>query len=234
MGDLTRAEMTEEVKKNLGNRVDFPETRVTRHLDLAQIRMARKHRFTELYRYDFVSIAPTGNPDVDYIHTFPVKIRDIHSLVRVNDNETPIKLIGMSFRQWAQTIGQTQEHTTGDPTHYVRSSPEIIQFWPVPSRSFTLVRRYIVWPGNLTLSGTKSGFEKKDDIIIAFATSSIFHSLGQKDDASNYFNIANSLLEDAILQDMERHDESWLPYGVSESSIATVDYVTDPFVRSAP
>jgi hypothetical protein len=233
MGDLTRDELVEEVTKNLGNR-DLGN-RTIRHLNMAQTRIARKHRFSELNRLDSVAITPTGTPSVDKLHTFEdTLVRSIHSLVRVISGETPVKLISKPSRQWAQLVGVSEEYASGDPTHYNEWQRGVIEFWRVPNRPFSLLRKYRVWPGVLSLPGGFSDLEDKDDIIIAFATSSLFRSLGQDADAGTHFAIARTLLDEAIIQDQEKPDESHVYEGVTESGVGVGDYVIDPFVKEAP
>jgi hypothetical protein len=234
MGDLTRTELIEEVKKGVGNRSDFPEERIIRHLNLAQTRIARKHTFIELNIVDSAVISITGDLTVDRTHTFVPKIRHIHSLVRVIADETPVKLVGVPSHQWSHLVGAAYEYSSGDPTHYNEWNSGTIEFWRVPNRSFTLLRKYRKWPADLILSDQLSDLEHKDDVILAFALSSLFRSLGQDADAVSHFAIARAILDEAILMDQQRPDDSQLFRGVSEAEVSTGNYVNDPFIRSAP
>lgn len=240
MGDLTRLDLVDEVKRNLGNRSTAGGTditsRVIRHLNIAQNRIARKHPFRELNKVDSVSISITGTLAVDKVHQFSaaLNLREIHSLIRVFTDERPFKLIGKPHRQWSQIVGVSDEFSVGDPTHYNEWEKGKIEFWRIPNRAFTLVRKYLVWPANLTSDTQVSDLYKKDDVIIAYATSSLFDSLGQREDAGKFFAVGNALYQDAYEEDLERIDDTTIPENISEDDVGPGNYIIDPFVRRAP
>ena len=237
MGTLTRSQFVSEITKNLGGRGD--EARIIIHLNMAQERIKRRRVWPELNLVDQVTVTPVGNPETDRYHDITsggmIKVQHLYGLVRIFSGERPFPLVAIPSRQWMAFVGKTTGLLTGDPTHYNKWRPGYVEFFRAPTRAFDLVRRYRIFPTEFdAVNDVASDFEAKDDIIINYATSSLFHSLGMLEDAGRYFTVANELMKDALTEAMATPDQSIIGRGESVAGSMTTDYVTDPFVKRAP
>lgn len=246
---LTRAQLRDEVDKNLGGRgadEDPASTRLNRHLDLSQTRIARGHEWKELFRFDSVAVAVTGTPADDVTYTgMPVTLKEIYGLMRLESGDTQaLKLHRMPNRQWEQMVGKSDSLSTGRVTHYMLwhrtgvglSGTPTIEWYRTPDTAFTLYRRYSIWPAVFPDDDTDSDLINKDDLIIADATHFLFQSLGNRDSAAVWFAIAADLFGKAKEEDMHRPDMAPLPMGLSEDLTRGMgpDYWRDPFARGEP
>lgn len=234
MGDLTRTELRDEVKANLGRKTDDDvDARVNRQLHLAQLRIARAHPWTELYANDSANVIVFDNPDADQSYTlFPARLKDIYSLnVRRLSDDRANKVEWIPQRDWDQLIAETSLHPTGKITKYTRWG-STIYWYRTPDEVFTLYRRYDTWPADFANDADTSDLENKDDIIIAFATSMLFQSIGNTQDAGRWFTIAAGMLNTAIGEEMQKPDISRRPRGAGDAAVRDgVNYWQDPFVK---
>lgn len=234
MGELDRDALSDEVKVNLGRPTDDTtiDTRINRQLQLAQIRIARAHPWTDLYTSDNEAITATGVPGDSIYTNFPTNLKDIYSLRVKSTNETEArKITWVPQRQWDQLVGESSLISAGEVTHYTRWGTTI-EWFRIPSTNFTLYRRYTKWPTDFASGSAVSELDNKDDIIIAFTTSVLFQSIGHGEDAARWFVIANSLLTQAINEEMQKPDISRMFRGASEErGQSNIDPWRDPFVR---
>lgn len=236
-GILNRAALREEVLKNLGDRPEIGSapviTRANRHLDLAQLRIARAYPpgWRELNRVDEVSV--TALPQ----YLWSGSLRHIYSLRVKEDNNFSPKLIEVDQRTFDQLLGvpETQTSVADHPTHYTIwdiGSGWLLDWYPVPSDDFVLVRRYAVWPSIMSSDISFPDLRNKDDILIALATSTLFDSLGNKMAASKWFANYSGMLRDAVMAENVRPDLVIRPTGAKEESALQPNPWADPFVRS--
>ena len=197
--------------------------------------MARRHKFKEFEKADSVTVTPTGTLATDKFYTgfSSLALRKVHSLVRRVGSERPVKLVQPPHRQWRQLIGVPEYSSTGDPTHYIEWADQI-EWWRVPDRAFVLFRNYTLWPLALTTDAQKSDFDQKDNALIALSTHTMFHSLGQREDAREYFGIYRALLDEAIKDETTEPDSSRVPRRTSEQQGQLGQFWLDPFQREAP
>lgn len=235
MGTLTREELRAEIRKNTGNRPDSTDiqTRLNRLIELAQTRIARAHDWDELQLLDTKSITVVGVPATDKVLDLSdVTVRYVHSLVRYVASETPFKLIQMPQRQWAALhLSVGPDPDLEDATHYVLWTPSTAELWPVPNRNWTVERRLTTWPATFADDNAKSQLNNKDDLIIALVTHSFFQSLGQREDAQQWFIIYRDMLRDSIVEDQRAPDRSFVPRGIREGVIENTKPWADPFVK---
>lgn len=241
MGTLTRAELRAEVDANLGGRtLNLPstdqaalETRINRQLHLAQIRIAREHDFSSMLRSDTDTVPATAT-----YTNLPTGLKEIYSLVRQEASlSQSVKLTWVPQRQWDQLIGSASSLPTGETTHYTlwgtAANPDgVIEWFRVPSSSFTLQRRYSLWPADFADDSKTSQLEDVDDIIIAAATERLFQSLGEMQEAVVWNAIYRDLIDKAIKEDIHKPDKSLLPRGARDGAAMAYDPVRDPFVNS--
>jgi hypothetical protein len=244
MGTLTRPFLRAEILSNLGGLPQDNDNviRINRLIDLAALRIARAYGWQELERTTTTAITVTGTPATDQIVTPSLgiggqdKLRSWLTLVRREGNDTPFKLIRIPERQWAQlTLGSESPLLTGAATHY-RWWSDRLYFYPVPEQNWTLIQDYKIWPSLNFADGSggelASDLDFKDDLIIALATHNAFQSLGQREDAVQWFAIYSDMLQSAINEEMDKPDTAILNRGISErDSGVVVDPVKDPFVR---
>jgi len=247
MGTLTRVFLRAEILSNLGGLPQNNDniTRINRLIDLAALRIARAYGWQELERTTTDAITVTGTPATDQVH-IPVLVpdggggagtlRSWLTLIRRVGNDTPFKLVRIPERQWAQmTLGSESPLLTGAATHY-RWWSDRLYFYPVPDQNWTLIQDYKIWP-SLNFSDGAGGelpsdLDFKDDMLIALATHNAFQSLGQREDATQWFAIYSDMLQAAINEEMDKPDTAIVNRGISErDSGVVVDPVKDPFVR---
>lgn len=311
MAALTGSQLREEVSKNLGGRgaSGDPAARIDRHLDMAQVRIARAHDFTDLYRLDTDTVSPGGTDQTtlsgaeasgqtvlsvvssamfllndtaevaldaggvhlsvvsavadstsitladalpsaaasgnvvrnvsathpDSLYTgLPSTLKDIFSLIyREAGNDIRRKLIWIPQRQWDQLIQNSGTRSSGPVTHYTRWGTNRLEWFMIPDTDFLIERRYSVWPDDLA-DGTPSDLQYKDDLIIAWATELMFHSVGMRQDGATWFAIRSQLLKAAIDEDRSKPDIARVPFGTSETQPGGVNYWQDPFVKRQP
>lgn len=236
MGDLTLAELQEEINANLGDRGSDDDpglTRITRHINLVQRKIARAYNFQEMQVEDEVTITPTGTLAADAIYVIEeaARLKDLYSLVRVGPGSTVVwKLRRLSQMRWAKLIGDAKQYSVGDPTHYLHRPKGTIRWYRIPDTEFTLVRRYTQWPADLSTSTEYSSFEKKDDLIINWATYELFSSLGEQADAARYLQKTRITWVDAISEEGNKPDLVMVPEVLQgDSGEYQVDPWLDPF-----
>jgi len=258
MGDLTRAELREEVVGNLGNDTSFSlddtstseYKSLNRALDRGQVAIVRAHPGTwrELRRSDSASISVVGTPATDAYYTPGITLlHKFHSLIRQEtSDEVGVRLIGMLRDAWESLIGQSETLSTGRVTAYVtdRDSGGALRliWFRVPDTAFTLYRRYSVYPTPLSDGATVaikdanvSDLENKDDILIAYATAYCFRRLQMYEEEQFWFQSYQTLLAQEIANDQNQPDEQVVGMGhsVGSGSGAQVNYWQDPFNRSS-
>jgi len=240
MGTLTRAILRAEVLSNLGNIPDSGDTttRINRLLDLAQLRIARAYDWKSQETIHVAAIT-TGTPAADQLFAFipsgsptPL-IRKIHTAMRRVGTDTPFKLIRVPMRQWSQLgLGSESPLTLGAATHYLLRDSGTFTFYPTPDANWTLTIRYTTWPQPLANDNTASSLDFQDDMLIALTTHNAFQSLGQREDAVQWFAIYSEMLQSSIREEAEEPDMAILNRGLSErDSGVIIDPVSDPFVR---
>ena len=229
MGTLALTDLREEVLANLGNRDDITNARLDRHLDLAQMRIARSRTFEETKRQGVFVHIPTGTLDDDRFLDVGMIIRETYSL-RITTEGKERKLVRIGQRKFDQLYPDTRDHT-GDPKLYILWN-NIIEFWPIPNETIELVLRWSIWPAAFTLTTQKSDLDEKDDMIIALATHTIFKSLRQKDSAAEWLDTYAQTLGESVREEAEKPDLDLLPGpGVEDAAGSSAPW-KDPFVGS--
>lgn len=248
MGDLTRAELRTEVNKNLGDVLSglspansaAAVARLNAALNLAQGWIAREREFKELTLINEQLIVVIGNPSVDRrTLDLPANIRSIYSIVYKQDSRARAhKLEYVQQRAWDQLVPYGYDLLTGVVTHYTiwydGNEKLNIEWYKVPDAPFTIEMRYSAYPNELSNETGKSEYIKKDDLIIARATATMFRSRGALEDAAMWDGEANRLLRAAVLDDMRKPDYQPRPRGASDANSNQINYWQDPFVKENP
>lgn len=232
MGTLTLADLEEEVMANLANRDDITSARVYRHLNLAQMRIARTKRWEELEVTKTATLANTGNIDTDRFIALPTNARDIYSLVVIDSaNERSNKLKRIPARNWDTYIGTADYDARDFPVAYTQWQ-NMIEPYPVQDATYTLRSRVTVWPTAFSAANTAavSDLTQKDDMLIALSTAQLFNSLKMLNEAGRWWAIYKDMLQAAIDEEGERPDADRLPHG-SASQGSVGQYWKDPFIR---
>lgn len=221
MGVLTRSELENLVRQNIGGRTDRNNELVS-FLNLAQDQMTRSHDFSEL---EVLSQASTvaSQKTLD----LPDKPLSVISLRLIRGSSLSKKLIFIPPRRWDKIIPEPEWHVTGEPSYYTVFR-DVIEMYRIPNAVYTLRLRWIKRPTPFsTTTDIASDFERKDDIIVSFATSWAFRSLGEHEKADKWWRGAVYSLKSALKQDWPGPDFEISGEGVP----ATVgEYWKDPFV----
>lgn len=229
MGTLTLVDLREEVLANLGNRDDITNTRLDRHLDLAQMRIARSREFEETKRQGVFVHTPTGTLDDDRFLDVGMTIREVYSL-RITTEGKERKLVRIGQRKFDQLYPDTRDHT-GNPKLYILWN-NIIEFWPIPNATIELVLRWSIWPAAFTLTTQVSDLDEKDDLIISLATHTLFKSLKNKEGAAEWLDTYAQGLGESVREESEKPDLDLIPGpGVEDTSGSSSPW-SNPFVGS--
>ncbi len=157
----------------------------------------------------------------------------------LSDEEPAYKLIQLPRDQWDFIIGESRSHETANSARFYtldRNSSGTMQLllFPVPDINHTLYRRYTVWPTDFTNEDDTGAFERLDDIILAYATAYCFRSLQMFLEEQRWFQEYQSLLDQAINDDMTEPDVQYthMNYGVQVmSNFNSINPWQDPFQK---
>lgn len=230
MGTLTLAQFQTEIWANLGNRKDVDAGRIQTILNLAQTRIARIHRWDELFHVEFAAPDYANSPTTDSRLKLPERTRDIHSL-RVIDGTSSRKLIRTWPRRADEVHPNPGAYSTRKPHHYVRYA-DYAELIPVPDKSYTYRMRFDKWPTPLTLAAQQSDFEEKDDALIALATNWIFQSLGSYDKAGRWWTTYRDIINDSAQEQIVKPDMERVSESIEGAPLGT--YYLDPFQKTMP
>lgn len=238
MGNLALSDFRDEVRRHLANRTDLSDATLTRAINIGQVQLARMHDFQELRVLATPAIAFADDAGDRFLSKTTIltginnTIREIMSFVISNDADKSVKVVQKSPRAMDKSVG--------DPVNFnTRRIPTIYTIWkdnlelfPLPDEEYTSLMRLTLWPVWLTQDANTSEFLNKDDIIIHFATSYMYHSLGEYERATRFFGIAASNAKTASREDATRPDEEIKPSFEFRSAQLRGDPWTDPFIRS--
>ena len=233
MGTLTLDEIKTEMRSSMGGRTDL-NSRLTVVINLAQMRIARKHRWEELEALFTNTTGFTSTPASDKYLTLPSNVRDIYS-VRLIDSSNSRKLIRVPNRSWDRKIPEPEYYSTGRPTLYTLRR-NIMEFWKVPDAAYNLEAFGVTWPTAFTDASPtlKSDLDQKDDMIITLAMSWIFMTLRNKDEATKWWGIYANMMKDAVGEEIEKPDLDFPVGGKIGAGALGSEYYKDPFMRSVP
>ena len=231
MGTLTQTELQDEVRSALGGRTDL-DSRMTRGLNLSQMRIARLSRWEELEAIYTGSTAYTGTPADDKFLALPTNLRDVYS-VRLIDGTNSRKLTRLTNRIWDRRIPAPEALATGRPRYYTLHR-NVMEFWKVPDAAYSVTIRAVEWPTAFTTSDLSavSDLDQKDDMIIALTTSWFYMTLGNEEMANKWWRIYRNMAIAAGAEESEKPDLDVLPNAGVSSGGTPGDYYADPFVTS--
>ena len=147
MGTLTLDNIKTEMRASLGGRTDL-DSRLTTVINLAQMRIARKHRWEELEALYTNTTAFTSTPASDKFLALPANVRDIYS-VRLIDGSNSRKLTRVPNRTWDKRLPEPEYYATGRPTLYTLRR-NIMELWKVPDAAYSLEAFGIFWPATFS------------------------------------------------------------------------------------
>lgn len=231
MGTLTLAEIKTEVLTNLGGRSD-QDDRITRIINLAQVRIARRGNFRELRALLSDTTSAAGGETGKFL-AVPATLREIFSLVLL-DGTSSRKLTQITAKQFDKYVPAPQVYDTGRPSIFILYK-DFIEFWRVPDQAYEVRLRCNLWPTAFTDTSTSatSDLDEKDDIIIALTTAMIFDSLRMEKDADKYFKIYGSMMREALDESEYQPGQDIVP-AFEVGAGDTTDYHLNPWQRHMP
>jgi len=155
------------------------------------------------------------------------------------DGDRGVTLRGMIRDQWRHLVGRSDTLSVGKVTDYVQdrdSTGDSRLIWfRVPENHFLLYRYYSVYPINIPDEATASELVNKDDLLIAYATAYCFRRLQLFEEESFWFQSYRTLLQEAIMDDMNQPDEQavFLGHSAAHSTGVGINSWQDPFRRSS-
>lgn len=236
MGTLTLTELQDELRDNLGGRTDLGNTRLTRFLDQAQVKIARRANWNELRVLEEVTLTYSGTAKTDRFFAFSSLTnsnpRLIHAIVmRAGTSSWKIR---KSLARVSDTVFPARDlYSTGKPRWYMEWEDKI-EWSPVPDKSYVIELRITNWPTPLT--GTnKSDLDEKDDLLLLDASRRAMRSLGMHESALSMAKDYEFEMLDAINDNATKPDIFATPSNtVNALTGATAKYWADPFTRRAP
>lgn len=220
---LTLKQIREEVRAGLGNS-DELEPRIDKAINIAQRRIARAHKFDELYgSTDLTTTASTATLAVTSI----TNLDTIYSVVLI-DSTSSRRLQKIPNRNWDKAIAQLQSTTEARPRYYSKWGNASLELLPTPDAVYTIRVKYSKWPTDLTDDYINTDLTNKEELIIEYALHYLHKTSGNREESEMYFRNYRNLLKEAIADD--ETDPDMVIQGDFEHSYG--DYHKDPFVRS--
>jgi len=233
MGTLTLAELRTEIKAHLGTRTDITDAEYTRALNLTQLRMARRHDFRELSIRSTGTLTFTDTPATDQLVAFTVfttKVLDeVISFILHDGDAREKKLRSWLPRQLDKFIPNAALETTGFPDHYVRWA-EQFELFRIPDQAYQFIFRAYVKPDVLSVEGTASNLDNKDDLLIFLTTSYMYGRIGEFERSNHFFAIYKDEFNAALVDDVDQSDMDIKP-PQQITDLTFGEYWRDPFVR---
>ncbi len=202
MGTLTLTQMQAEVRSYHGNRTDL-DTRITRFLNFAQIRLARAYSFPELHKF----VTATGsfvNDATDRFISLPANVHSVKDFV-LEDGDTSRKLEYKSPREFDRLYTGYISRGRSKPAIYTRWQ-ECMELMPLPDEAYNYEIRYIVWPTDLVNGSDVSILDRKDELLILLAASIMHHSLGNTTKGRDLFGMFAAIREEVIVDETVEPD----------------------------
>ncbi|MAH50914.1 hypothetical protein CMI37_34175 [Candidatus Pacearchaeota archaeon] len=235
MGTLTLTELQDELRSNLGERTDVSTARLTRFLNQAQTKIARRSNWRELRKIERQTLTYSGTALTDRFYAFSnldnSNPRLTHSIV-VRDSTQSWKLYPLPQRGADINLPVRDLYPTNKPRWYIQWGDQY-EWTPVPDKAYSMEFRLTIWPAALTGSNT-SDLDEKDDLILLDASRRAFRSLGFHDSALAMAKDYEIEMTDAIVDDATKPDIFATVGNSSSFSDATSAYWADPFIRRVP
>ncbi|TXH53947.1 MAG: hypothetical protein E6Q97_11905 [Desulfurellales bacterium] len=238
MGTLTHAELREEVLVSLGNRNDVTPSRLTRALNLAQERLARRHDFEELQVTTSTTLTYTGVAATDLYLPMPDSapyIREIYSVL-LKDGVQSRKLRRVFTRTWDRLLTDpTALNEKDHPVFYTIWDYKLAkaEIYPLPNKSYDIQWRLSKWPTPLTTDSQTSDYRFKDELLIELGVIYIMDSLGKEADADRHRKKFAELYLEGLNTDSDKPDlDIEIGAGIPNNMSLGGDYWRDPFIRS--
>lgn len=222
---LDLSAMTEEVRDAHANRANLSDDRIQRALNFGQERVAREPvHWQELER----KISFTVREGVyEYrISGLAADDSDVHESYNLwlMEDETRFRV---AYRRPRVFDTEFTVQYRARPVRYTVWGTDLL-FGPIPEEDYQATYRYAIWPKPLSEGSQISDLKNKDGIIVAFAISHLFQTLGNDNSAARWFTIARDQLRNARASVDNVSDETSTP----GEGMGVGNYWVDPFVRS--
>jgi len=234
MGTLTLTQLQDEVRSGLGERTDL-DSRLTRFLDQAQVKIARRHNWKELKRREALTLTYTGTPLTDRFLAFSSLTNTNPRLIygiTLRDSTTSWPITRIPQRTADRALPARDLYSTNKIRHYIQWNDKF-EWSPVPDQAYALEMRLLIWPIALTGSNT-SDLDEKDDLIILDALRRAKQSLGMYDGALSIAKQFEFDIQDAIIEDAAKPDLFLTPDNSMAADTVATDYWADAFMRKNP
>ncbi len=235
MGTLTLANLREEIKAHLADRDDITDAQYNRAINLSQERMARAHDFREL-SFSLSHLATFSDvPATDKFLPFSAlalggrDVKKVLSFIAI-DGTNSNKITRKTPQQLDALIPSKESWSTSRPHIYTEWRDQF-EFWRIPDQAYTYDIRLRTWALDLSVDGTASDFDHKDDIIINLTVSGLFHRVGEYERGGRFFGIFKDMWDDAVKEELNEPDRVIRPPQNEPSRRASGEYWLDPFVR---
>jgi len=229
MGTYQLSTLRSDVRSNLGNRTDITDTEIDRAINLAQMRVARRWLWEELERSYDATLPDTGDAEADKKISFDNNFREVYSFRLIIGEGQSRKLTQLPPRQFDASIPEPEYYARRKPLYYTVWN-NVAEVWPVQDDTYKAIVRASVWPNELVNDSDLSELDRKDDILIAFATSWLFEQKGFSEESTKWFRIGRSMLENALSEEETLPDRE-LKAPVNYPRRQPGEYWRDPFFK---
>ena len=196
MGDLTLAQIRNQVKLALGNRDDLDE-----HLDplinTCQLRIARFFDFEEMLSLDTLTIPYTGVALTDSSVSLPTKTRDIYGLTVV-DGSNYYTMKAVDRPTWKNKYFVDIPSAGVNRPAYYSIFSTTIEIYPPPDQAYSAKLRRSKWPTDLSTDDSTSDLAQKDDLLIALTVCWTLYHLNNTERGNAYWVMFKSMMSESI------------------------------------
>ena len=196
MGDVTLAEIRNQVKLALGNREDL-DSELAPMVNTCQMRIARFFDFEEMLSLEDLTISYTGVALTDSSVSLPTKTRDIYGITVV-DGSDYYTVHAVDRSTWKNRFFPDLATAGPDkPSHYCTFSTSI-EVYPPPDKEYTAKLRRSKWPEDLKTDEDKSELNQKDDLLIALTICWVLYHLNNTERGNAYWAMVKSMVGEVI------------------------------------
>lgn len=238
MGTLTHRQLIDETKAFFANRTELTDAIVTQVLNLGQDVIGRSHDFEELFERRTGTLSYVGTAATDQLITYvsleaawvPKEIITF----RVLDAGTGTRdrtLTYINPKKLDVSIPDLDYAAANIPQVYTQWK-KAFEIWPAPDAAYPYIIRSVDWPTVFTASDydVTSSFEHKDDIIINWAVSWLYHRLGNPDQGAKFFGFYKAGWTEAVKEDRTKPDNDIKPDFERQNPLNILPHA-DPWTR---
>ena len=227
---MDRDEFVDEIRADLRRKsTALASTRIITWMNWAQEFIADWHTYEEM-RKNYTGETVDGT----LRYGFPIRMKDIHSMVLDTESTESRKLTYVKARDLDRVVPRPEQNSEGKPRFYVDYGVNF-ELYRIPDDEYTLKLRCSVFPQEFTSSTQESDLLRKDQLICAVTTMIGFAKLKEIEYAQWWKSeMVKPLFDASITSDHSGEDWNPVMRGFSTASVpeGLDDYTANPLVNS--